>query len=86
MDQIDQHLATVALDKKYVPAVQAAVMLGKNLLNKYYDLTDSSEIYRIAMSGFLLASSKSRLTVIFQSYTLLIKQRILLLLAGKMNG
>jgi hypothetical protein len=50
MDRIDETLATAALNDKYVPAVQAAVTLGKNLLNKYYNLTDSSELYRIAMS------------------------------------
>lgn len=50
MDHIDQHLATAALNRKYLPSVQAAVTLGKNLLNKYYTLTDSSDLYRIAMS------------------------------------
>ena len=39
-----------ALNDKYAPAVQAAVTFGKNLLNKYYNITDSSEVYRIAMS------------------------------------
>ena len=58
MDHIDKHLATSALDKKYNSAIQAALAVGKNLLNKYYNMTDDSELYRIAMSMFL--------TVIFE--------------------
>jgi hypothetical protein len=50
MDHIDAHLATVSQDLKYSPAIRAAVALGKAHLNKYYDMTDSSEVYRIAMS------------------------------------
>ena len=49
MDHIDKHLATAALNKKYEPPIQAAVAIGKKLLNKYYDMTDHSELYRIAM-------------------------------------
>lgn len=53
MDHIDKHLATHALDKSYPPSIQAALTLGKNLLNKYYNMTDHSDLYRIAMSKFL---------------------------------
>ena len=49
MDIIDAHLATAALDDRYSPSIQAAVTVGKNLLNKYYDKTDQSELFRIAM-------------------------------------
>ena len=31
------------------PAIHAAVEVAKKTLNKYYSLTDSSELYRIAM-------------------------------------
>lgn len=31
-------LATSVLDKKYNPAIQAALVVGKNLLNKYYNI------------------------------------------------
>ena len=55
MDHIDETLATAALNDKYAPAVQTAVTLGKNLLNKYYNLMDSSELYHIAMSWSYLS-------------------------------
>jgi hypothetical protein len=53
MDIIDEHLATAALDDRYSPSIKAAVAVGKKLLNKYYDKTDHSELYRIAMSTLL---------------------------------
>lgn len=49
MDHIDQHLATAAAKNTYKPCIQAAVAMGKKLLNKYYSYTDHSELYRIAM-------------------------------------
>ena len=49
MDMIDKHLATATLDNKYEPLIQAALAVGKNLLNKYYNMTDHSELYCIAM-------------------------------------
>ena len=52
MDLIDRHLATAAPDQKYDPSIQAALAVGKRLLNKYYDRTDQSEVYRIAMGMF----------------------------------
>ena len=53
MDHIDRHLASAARDDNYKPCIQAAVAMGKKLLNKYYSYTDHSELYRIAMSKFL---------------------------------
>ena len=54
MDIIDKHLATAASDQKYKCLIQAALAVGKDLLNKYYNMTDQSEIYHIAlgMSNF----------------------------------
>jgi hypothetical protein len=52
MDHIDQHLATAARNNTYRPCIQAAVAMGKKLLNKYYSYTDHSELYRIAMGMF----------------------------------
>ena len=48
MDHIDSQLATYALDPKLSPAIRAAAALGKKTVNKYYDYTDDTEIYRIA--------------------------------------
>lgn len=50
MDHIDAHLATASKNLDYSPAIRASVALGKAHLNKYYDMTDTSEVYRIAMS------------------------------------
>lgn len=49
MDRIDEHLATISVDKKYSASIRAAASLGKKTINRYYDLTDGSESYRIAM-------------------------------------
>ena len=45
MDYIDMHLATAGLDSKYSPAIRASLALGKAHLNKYYNMTDHSEVY-----------------------------------------
>jgi hypothetical protein len=50
MDHIDNHLATAGQNLKYSPAIRASLALGKAHLNKYYNMTDHSEVYRIAMS------------------------------------
>jgi hypothetical protein len=52
MDRIDEHLATAAMDNKYNVAMRAALAVGKKTLNWYYDRTDHSEVYRIAMSMY----------------------------------
>jgi hypothetical protein len=52
MDHIDAHLASASQNRKYSPAIRASLALGKAHLNKYYDMTDQSEVYRIAMSEY----------------------------------
>lgn len=47
---IDTYLTTVSQDLKRAPAIRAALALGKGHLDKYYDMSDHSEVYRIAMS------------------------------------
>jgi hypothetical protein len=42
-------LAAASNNEAYSPAIRAALKLGTKLLNKYYSLTDNSEVYRIAM-------------------------------------
>ena len=67
MDHIDQHLATAARDNAYKPCIQAAVAMGKKLLNKYYSYTDHSELYRIAMGEYtLLANCLMQVLYFFQ--------------------
>lgn len=50
MDHIDQFLATTAVDSEnFNAAIRASIGLAKRTLNKYYSLTDFSDVYRIAM-------------------------------------
>jgi hypothetical protein len=52
MDQIDDDFTAIMeqSERQWHPSIRAAVGLAKKTLNKYYSLTDSSEIYRIAIS------------------------------------
>jgi hypothetical protein len=50
MDHIDQVLASQSINKALDAPIRIALALGKKTLNRYYTLTDSSEVYRIAMS------------------------------------
>ena len=52
MDHLNEHLALIATSPKYGQAIKAAVALGKKILNRYYDHTDHSKVYQIAMSTF----------------------------------
>ena len=49
MDHLDEHLATSAIKSSLTPSIHAAAVLGKRTLNKYYTMTDQSEVYQIAM-------------------------------------
>ncbi|OJA12661.1 hypothetical protein AZE42_13159 [Rhizopogon vesiculosus] len=42
-------MTTYSCNKKFSPSIRAAVQLAKKTLDRYYQLTDSSEVYRIAM-------------------------------------
>lgn len=52
MDHIDNYLATTIRNKSVSTGLKSALALGKRTLNRYYNLTDSSDIYRIAMGTF----------------------------------
>ena len=45
MDHVDNMLTSYSCNKKYLPSICATVQLAKNTLNRYYELTDSSETY-----------------------------------------
>ena len=45
MDYINNELKCYARNKDYQPAIHAAVSLTKKTLNRYYSLTDYSEVY-----------------------------------------
>lgn len=53
MDVLDESLTTDSLKREFSPSLKAAIGLGKKVVNKYYNLTDTSEVYRIAMGAFL---------------------------------
>ena len=52
MDHLDEYLATAASSAKFNPAIKAGIAMGKTTLNRYYNRTDQSEVYRIAMSAY----------------------------------
>lgn len=57
MDHIDRVLATSSnTPSKFSPAICAALAVGKNVINKYYNKTDYSEVYHIAMGTFFSES------------------------------
>ena len=66
MDHIDEHLATAAIDNEYPLAIKAALAIGKKTLNRYYDKTDHSKVFRIAMGMHFLT------LLLFFSYLLLV--------------
>ncbi|KAG2747575.1 hypothetical protein P692DRAFT_201716457 [Suillus brevipes Sb2] len=49
MDLIDEKLTTYSLDDKYLPTICAAMGLAKKTLNRYYQSTEHSDVYCIAM-------------------------------------
>ncbi|KIM56043.1 hypothetical protein SCLCIDRAFT_133576 [Scleroderma citrinum Foug A] len=54
MDYIDEIFTTKMLNtQQFNPAICAAVGLVKKTLNKYYQQTDLSKLYRLAMSMYL---------------------------------
>lgn len=53
MDHIDQHLATAATNPNYPRPLKAALAIGAKTLNRYYNKTDYSEVYRIAMGNVI---------------------------------
>ncbi|KAG1717375.1 uncharacterized protein EDB91DRAFT_1030988, partial [Suillus paluster] len=49
MDHVDNMLTSYSRDKKYMLSICSAVQLAKHTLNHYYQLTDNSVTYQIAM-------------------------------------
>ena len=49
MDKMHSELTAASNNKAYSPAIRAALKLGTRLLDKYYSITDNSEVYQIAM-------------------------------------
>ena len=51
MDHIDEVLVTQSQDFSLEPSIRVAITIAKSTLNSYYDKTDYSEVYQIAMSS-----------------------------------
>jgi len=49
MDHIDETLTNNSLNPEFEPSIHTALGIAKKILNKYYNATDQSEVYRIAM-------------------------------------
>lgn len=49
MDLLDQKLSDDSLNAHYTLPIRAAVNLGKKVINQYYNKTDDTEAFRIAM-------------------------------------
>ena len=52
MDHIDKVLATTSDSHRFSLSIRTALVLGKNTINRYYNKTDHSETYRIAMGTY----------------------------------
>ena len=52
MDHIDKTLATASDSHTFSLPIRAALVIGKNTINRYYNKTDQSETYRIAMGRY----------------------------------
>jgi len=86
MDTIDEALATNALSSKYSIAIHAALSIGKKTLNHYYEKTDFSTTYRIAM-GILWFILHFIITYIFfQSFIPVISSTISRMQSGRTSG
>ena len=64
MDHIDETLTTQSQDPSIELSIRAAIGIAKKILNYYYDKTDYSEVYRIAMSYAFSLNLISLLTLI----------------------
>ncbi|KAG2053512.1 hypothetical protein BDR06DRAFT_853996, partial [Suillus hirtellus] len=49
MDLIDQQMMMYSCDMKILPSICSAIGLAKKTLDRYYQLMDRPEVYKIAM-------------------------------------
>ncbi|KAH9971608.1 hypothetical protein BGW80DRAFT_1174487 [Lactifluus volemus] len=61
IDKMHDELTKASKKKDNSPALRAALVMGKGLLNKYYSLTDESEVYRIAMGSSSISFTSATL-------------------------
>ncbi len=70
MDMIDKVLATAAVnDMEFSAPIRSSLLVAKQTLNRYYHLTDDSDLYHIAMNMVSLISATSfHVNNAFQSF------------------
>jgi hypothetical protein len=62
MDAIDRAFTTASMDgDRFSLPIKVALDLGKRIMNKYYNLTDESEIYRVSIGTLAVFSASSYL-------------------------
>jgi hypothetical protein len=54
MDHIDEYFTTKSRDQDISPAARLSITIAKRTLNRYYELTDSSDVYRITLGVSVL--------------------------------
>jgi hypothetical protein len=64
MDTINEVLAMNALSSKYSVTIHVALSVGKKMLNHYYEKTDLSNTYQVAMGICFLSDILSLLTIL----------------------
>ena len=69
MDHIDEVLSSQSLDRRYDVSIRASLGLAKKTLNRYYSITDMSEVYRIAMGMYLMDLSTSSANCVLSAST-----------------
>jgi hypothetical protein len=86
MDHIDEYLATACRNVKISKAIRAALSIGKQTLNRYYNKTDHSDVYRIAMGLFFWLFLYISFESLLQFYILVISYNTLRKPVGRVAG
>jgi len=89
MDIINEKLTTDSLNhSRFEAPIRTALVLAKKKLNRYYNMTDISEVYQIAMGMYFLHFSyvNTLMYVITQSYTLDTSSHTSRTQVGRMSG
>jgi hypothetical protein len=69
MGHIDEVLVANTADQQFSPPIRAALVMGKQTLDRYYTKTDLSDVYRIAIGASLSLLSDRGVLIAFQSST-----------------
>ena len=59
MDKLDHHLSSKS-QQDLDPAIVAAMQLARNKMDRYWKITDNSNVYRIAMGMYEVSDSRAQ--------------------------